>query len=397
MSPQLRVLDLFAGCGGLSKGLEKADFTIVAANEFWDPAAATHRKNHPYATLVEGDITLAETQRQVLAACGSGVDVLVGGPPCQAYSLSGRRDAKDPRAHLFADYLNLVASLQPTALAMENVKGLLSMTIDREGLSERDSAALARLRAQLDLLPDKYTRGASDQAALVAGRRAASEIRGAIKEFQEPVADVIIRRFEELGYRVRCEVLNAADFGVPQRRERVIFLGVRKGHGAPQFASPTHSALPQQTFFGAATRPHRTVREAIDDLKNRPEDERLHHILPVHSPRFLAKLRATRIGASVFASYEDAFYRCPPDEPARTVKENHNGVFVHYEQDRVMTPRELARLQDFDDEFLFIGKKSVVLKQIGNAVPVGLGKAIGESIRVSLAAEVRNAPAKAIA
>src|SRR5688572_8510130 len=106
---RLRALDLFAGCGGLSIGLEQAGIDVVAANEIWDEAAATHVVNHPGCRMVVGDVTADAVKKDILEASREGIDLLVGGPPCQAYSLSGRRDATDPRGKLFEDYVDLVA------------------------------------------------------------------------------------------------------------------------------------------------------------------------------------------------------------------------------------------------------------------------------------------------
>ena len=96
---------------------------------------------------------------------------------------------------------------------------------------------------------------------------------------------------------------------------------------------------------------------------------------------FIKKIKKTKIGTSVYKGYSDAYFRSNPDEPSRTVKENHGGVFIHYEKDRFMTPRELARLQSFDDKFIFKGTKSQILVQIGNAVPPKLGYEIATSIK----------------
>lgn len=377
-SRSLRALDLFAGCGGLSIGLEQAGIKVIAANEIWDEAAATHIVNHPGCQMVLGDVTNDQVKQNIFEAAQDGIDLLVGGPPCQAYSLSGRRDATDPRGKLFEDYVDIVAKLRPRLFMMENVKGLLSMMHDREDLSAKASKELGRLRKAESELPTKYTRNAEDREALAEGRKKASALRAAMKEYQEPVSTMIVRRFAALGYNVEFRVLNAANYGVPQRRERVIFIGAQGGTTL-HFPEITHSDEPEADLFGRMLAPWKTVRETIDDLKDAPENDALHHLYPVHSPKFLAKIRSTPIGKSVFASYSDAFFRCPPDEPSRTVKENHNGVFVHYDRDRVMTPRELARLQSFPDEFRFVGKKSNVLKQVGNAVPVGLGKALGRA------------------
>ncbi|MGA1248623.1 MAG: DNA cytosine methyltransferase, partial [Candidatus Nanopelagicales bacterium] len=146
------------------------------------------------------------------------------------------------------------------------------------------------------------------------------------------------------------------------------------------FPAPTHL---QNTDSAETIEKWKTVKEAIDDLKNAKEDTVWNHIFTRHSKEFLGKIRRTRIGESALG-FSDAFHRCNPDMPSRTVKENHGGVFIHYQKHRVMTPRELARLQSFADDFIFEGSKSQILVQIGNAVPPLLGKAIGIEVARTL-------------
>ena len=379
MTTKFRALDLFSGCGGLSYGLQLAGIDIVAANEFWDDAAATHRLNHRNTKMIEGDVTSDSIKKEIVKAAGR-IDLLAGGPPCQAYSLAGRRDPKDPRGKLFNDYVELVEAIRPRFVLMENVKGLLTMKHDRVDLTEIELKEQAQIYREIDSLPSKYTRGHQDKIELQLGRERRGALMRQLQKFQEPVLGSIITDLQGLGYQCTWKVLNAADYGVPQRRERVILLGSRGDTPLPSFPKPTHSEVPQVGLFDPDRLPWVSTKAAIEDLAETKENKALHHIYTVHSPEFLEKIRATKIGESVFRGYQDAYFRTPPDLPSRTVKENHNGVFVHYREDRVMTPRELARLQSFPDTFLFHGTKSSVLKQIGNAVPPLLGKAIGESL-----------------
>lgn len=356
---KLNVLDLFAGCGGLSKGFEKAGFNILAANEFWFDAAQTHRMNHPGSLMIEGDITDPSVKKEIISKSKGQVDVVIGGPPCQAYSMAGKRDPNDPRGKLFEDYIDVVKAVMPPFFVIENVKGMLTIKHERDNLTRTEKITLGKLREELETEKKKDN------------PKKLREIKTEIARYEEKVLSMIERKFKKLGYVIRYEVLNAANFGIPQRRERVILIGTNTGKEIV-FPEPTHNGK------------WKTVREAIDDLKEREESKELHHILPVHSSDFLKKIRNTPIGKSVFETYRDAFFRSDPELPSLTVKENHNGVFVHYEKDRVMTARELARLQDFDDSFLFYGTKSSVLKQIGNAVPVGLAAAIGKAVKKML-------------
>jgi len=389
---QFKVLDLFAGCGGFSHGLEMTgEFKIVAANEIWKPAQDTYALNHPETILVRGDITETTTKELIFEIFAEdSCDVIIGGPPCQAYSNAGFRDPDDPRGKLFEDYVKIVEKLQPSVFVMENVKGILTMAHDKEELSGQEAAQLNVLRNlekerhELLLLrkkhknnPERFEFTDRDSVRLDECKGEISSLKKKQSSVREKVTSIICRRFESLGYKVSFQLLNAANYGVPQKRERVIFIGVREDVDI-NFPIPTHS--PQKSPGLFEDKRWITVREAIDDLSELPEDHQFNHSFTKHSQEFVEKIRRTEIGKSVFGGFSDAFYRNCPDEPARTVKENHGGVFVHYDQNRVMTPRELARLQSFPDTFAFSGSKSQVLVQIGNAVPPLLGRAVGHSI-----------------
>jgi len=297
---------LFCGCGGFSHGFQNAGHKIVVGNDIWEDALETYKINHPKSYRLLGDIRDTSVKDALYKEVkNTKIDIMIGGPPCQAYSLAGRRDSNDPRAHLFKEYLSIVKKISPDYVLMENVKGILSMKIG-----------------------------------------------------EEYVKDTIVSELEGLGYTVEYRLCNTANYGVPQKRERVIFAGSKKGVKPYEFPEETHSIDNWMTIF-----------EAINKYEDLAENPEISHIFTNHGAEFLNKIRTTAIGTNVLGTYSDAFYRCPPDEPSRTVKENHGSVFIHYSKDRVMTPRELAALQSFGDNFLFFGKKSSVLKQIGNAVP----------------------------
>lgn len=389
-----KILDLFAGCGGLSYGFQLAGFEVVAANDLFDEAAETHRLNHEHARFFLGSITDPAIQDAIVDHVQrEGCDVLVGGPPCQAYSLAGKRDVDDERGHLFEQYVEMVRRVQPAVFVMENVKGLLSMAHDRTDLGAKDERSLQKLKdaetreRELRLLrkraknTDRYVFGKAQEAELKAATHEVKKLRVASSPFRERVVDKIVAAFAKLGYRVQYRLLNAADFGVPQRRERVVFIGTRLDVEI-RFPAPTHTERQDGVLglFDQGLLKWQTTREAIGDLVDAPEDIAWGHEFTKHSKDFAVRLENTPVGGSVYGGYSDAWYRQPPDEPSRTVKENHGGVFVHYERPRVMTPRELARLQSFPDDFRFEGSKSKILVQIGNAVPPRLGKAVGEAV-----------------
>jgi len=383
------VLDLFAGCGGLSKGFELAGFNIIAGNDILDHAGETYKRNHPQARFFLGDITDKDMKKQIIEYMNEkGCDVIIGGPPCQAYSMAGLRDPNDPRGKLFEEYVEIVKELQPKIFVMENVKGILTMKHDRDDLTmeekkeleelrtaERERADVLLLRKQHKNNPERYKFTEIDEKSLEKAKEQVKRLKAHLGNYQEKVTQKIIRQFNDLGYDVKFKLLNSANYGVPQRRERVIFIGRRKG-GKITHPSQTHSEKGEDGLKKWVS-----VREAIEDLECHKEDNNFNHILTSHNEEFLQKINKTPVGKSVFGNYSDAFFRVYPDQPSRTVKENHGGVFVHYEKNRVMTPRELARLQSFPDDFIFEGSKSKQLVQIGNAVPVGLAKAIAEHIK----------------
>ena len=124
----LKVIDLFSGCGGFSKGFEDAGFEIVAANDIFKEAAETYKHNHPSTKFIFGDITKQEIKDEIISTAKElGCDGIIGGPPCQAYSTSGNRDPNDPRGKLFEEYIEIVNKVKPSFFVMENVRGILSM------------------------------------------------------------------------------------------------------------------------------------------------------------------------------------------------------------------------------------------------------------------------------
>ena len=203
------------------------------------------------------------------------------------------------------------------------------------------------------------------------------KMKGEMQEFRMNVTDIIKNTFNSIGYKVEMRLLNSANYGVPQKRERVIFIGIRNDINKT-------ITYPEETYNkngDSGKKKWISVKEAICDLKDIPENEAIQHIFTKHSDMFIQKIQSTPQGKSVNPNYTESFYRCEEDKPSNTVKENHGGVFVHYEKDRVMTPRELARLQSFPDNFIFKGSKSSILTQLGNAVPCGLSLAIAKEIK----------------
>lgn len=383
-----KVLDLFAGCGGISQGFEKMGFDIIAANELNETGCKTYSLNHKKTKLFQGDITCENIKKEIIQfSIKKKCDIIVGGPPCQAYSIAGLRKPNDPRGKLFEDYIEIVNKVQPKLFIMENVKGLLSIETEKDNLDKYQLKKIKKLEDLEDLKIKllklrKQARNSGnfefnkiDEVNLDNTKEEIKSLKTEIKELREKLIEKIKRRFENIGYITDFKVLNSADYGVPQTRERVILIGIKKSLKKKIiFPIETHSRNQKDNL-----KKWITVKEAIFDLENRGEDIEFNHIFMKHKPEFIEKIKKTPQGKSVLNNYNNAFFRNPENEPSRTVKENHGAVLIHYKQDRTMTPRELARLQSFSDDFKFIGSKKEILIQIGNAIPPKLGEALAKN------------------
>jgi len=186
------------------------------------------------------------------------------------------------------------------------------------------------------------------------------------------VEEKILQDFEEIGYKMQVKVLNSADYGVSQIRKRVIFIGnrINKINYHPK-------AVYNKVNY-------KTVRDAIFDLQDKDHSFCENHILTKHRDDMKKRLKAIKPGKSLYANFSDSWKKIEWDKPSCTIKENHGGVNVHPELGRVITPREMARLQSFPDNFKFKGAKKWQLVQLGNAVPPLMAKAIGLAIKKSL-------------
>jgi len=365
----LTVVDLFAGVGGLSYGFaHKEEFNVLAANEILHPMAEAYRLNHPGVEMFEGDIkdfglsSLKSTFGKSLPK----VDLVVGGPPCQAYSTVGKRLLDDPRGALFQEYYRILKELKPKAFIFENVKGLLSM-------------------GQGELL------------------------------------DTIVDLFQSLGYQVQFELLNAANFGAPQIRERVIIVGTR---GGLSFRYPTASHRdPEEsvTLSTARIPTWRTLGDAIGDLpkieagqeafdyespaqndfqkmmrRNAPK-RLMDHNSPNHNSQLIALMKALPEGGSPKdisaqlrpkSGFPNTYCRLWWDRPSTTVTRNlgtpSSSRCIHPFCARGLTTREGARIQCFPDNYQFFGTRSDRNLQIGNAVPTSLSNALAKEMLRSL-------------
>lgn len=360
----LSVIDLFAGAGGFSSGFKDSGFNIIAAVEYDHDIAETYLANHPSTHLFVEDINKISSEeiQKLLDKHQRNCDVIIGGPPCQGFSMSGRRIRKnetfseDPRNRLFIQFHRLVKDLKPKVFVIENVEGILN-----------------------------YHHGSVKQE--------------------------IYDLFNAIGYDVHAELLNAADFGVPQLRKRAFFIGNNLGINSKYlFPAPTHSIENYVTVWDAISDlPNREAGEGKDvDTypANRPnlnpfqQMMRDHskylynHVAANHKKETIEKIKLIDQGKKqsdldeslqTRSVHSGAYGRMEKHKPAYTITTRLNtpsvGRITHPEQHRTLTPREAARIQSFKDTYKFIGHITSLGIQIGNAVPPLLAASIAEKIK----------------
>ncbi|MCU9931689.1 DNA cytosine methyltransferase [Mycoplasmopsis felis] len=315
-----KMIDLFAGAGGLTYGFWKEGFDIVETIEFWKPATETYNYNFK-TNIIPLDITNQETKDNLYNDWTNKIDLIIGGFPCQGFSMAGKRSQEDDRNKLYLHTVDIIKNIKPEVFVLENVKGILSYK-EYDGIK---------------------------------------------------VTDKIIELLNKSGYYCKFILLDCSKFGIPQKRERVIFIGTKKKN-----KDKVDKTIKMLDNYNEKVM---NVYEAIFDLKDAPENIDFNHIFTKHKNDFIEKIKNTPVGKSPMKNYSDAFRRIDYYKPSPTVKENHGGVHIHPELHRVLTPRELARLQSFPDEFIFLGTKSNILKQIGNAVPPKLSEVIAKMIK----------------
>jgi len=359
-------ISLFAGAYGLDLGLEKAGFQTVSLVELEPDATKTISLNRPHLSpcAVPRDIcqvnpeTLLQEAGKLLGLDrplrSNEVDLVTGGPPCQPFSTAGKRGSvSDPRGSLFMDFIRIVDEIKPRFFIMENVKGLLSSPIRHRPHEQRGLGS-----PQLE--PD--------------------EMSGAALQ-------VILAEMKRIGYEVVYDLLNTADYGVPQCRERVIFIGY-KSNDSVTLPLPTHSQK------GTAKKPKwLTLREGLKDLVDpQPEfvpysENRLKYLRLLTAGQNWRDLPSELKEAAMGGAYKSeggkvGFYRrLAWEKPSPTVTTSpHQKAtdMCHPDQLRPLSVRECARIQTFPDDWVFYGSTASKYRQIGNAVPVLLGKAIGE-------------------
>ena len=372
-----KFIDLFAGCGGLSLGLENAGFEVVFFNEIVPTFAATYLANHQleagnyYIRDINGLNANIETYRDIILNPEKPITLVCGGPPCQGFSMANRqRIIDDPRNQLYKAYLQFLSYTRPQFFIMENVKGMAS---------------------KIDEIKDNFIEYLGDE------------------------------------YLFDYRLLNAKDFGVPQNRERLILIGNRIGVSSKQIIQEIHdreSAMPRFTLYDAIAdlpqlEPKRTKNNnklecvetgytrieysytvtpfysfinnnrKIDFLynhKNRYNNDRDIEIfsrLPQGANSLHESISDIMPYKSRNGIFKDKYFKLSFNDVCKTITSHMKfdcNMYIHPTQARGLSPREAARIQTFPDDFVFYGPQNSWYKQIGNAVPVKLAQVIGEEI-----------------
>lgn len=339
-----KIIDLFCGAGGLSKGFVDAGFDVELAIDMWSDAVKTYNHNHKGRDVARC-IDISTVTNEELEQLNGKIEGVIGGPPCQGFSTVGTRNVEDPRNQLYLQYYRVVKKVRPEFFVIENVKGLLTLA------------------------------------------------KGAFKED-------ILDRFSKLGYTISYKLLNASDYGVPQNRYRVFFVGMKNKQF--EFPTPFESKV--------------STSEAISDLPSLEEPDNyssnyksgiasdyamqmrgmsnivLNHEPTRHTEQTKQIISMIPDGGKIrdlpekywnVRKYNKAFQRMNSKLPSNTIDTGHRNYF-HYKENRVPSVRESARLQSFPDSYEFLGSKTSQYKQVGNAVPPLLAKVIASKIRKTL-------------
>lgn len=360
MKKKYNCIELFAGSGGLGTGFANAGFNIISANDVWKAAGETYTANHPNVKYIVKDISKL-TGNELLDGTGfekKDIDVIIGGPPCQGFSTLGKRFIDDPRNKLFKEYVRLVNDIKPKFFVMENVVGILSMENGN-------------------------------------------------------VLENILKSFNEIGYKLEYKILNAAEYGVPQQRERTIFIGTRTNVKI-RYPKKTHTLTNEKGLIPALT-----LWDAIGDLpqddakeikkyNKEPQNdyqrkmrsgalELVNHKPSTHSKKAINMMKYIPMGKSAWdvksiipsefmptSGYGNTYARLNANEPGMTITRNFACISssrcIHPYLNRGLTAREAARIQSYPDNYIFKGSKTDIHLQIGNSVPPILAEKIANIV-----------------
>lgn len=356
----MTAVELFAGAGGLSLGLERAKVKVVLANEIEPDFAKTLSLNHLETRVICDDIHNLDFEREISCLGYGEIDIVSGGPPCQGFSTVGSKNKKDPRNSLFYEFLRAVAAIDPKFVLFENVSGFKKL-------------------------------------------------------YQGEAYKRLISELENLGFKTCSGILEASNYGLPQRRQRTIVLGWKKNLKPISLPEPTHSE--DATFFGNQKK--LCLMDAISDLPPLDGYQEKSDYLTEPQNEYQVQMRKneTKLTEHLIANYGEkmkqilslippggcigdiplglrpksyfanTYARLLPDRPSPTITRNFgtpsSSRCVHPFQNRALSTREGARLQGFPDDYFFYGSKGSKNLQIGNAVPPIFGEIIASQILLS--------------
>ncbi|WP_352416518.1 DNA cytosine methyltransferase [Oscillibacter ruminantium] len=348
------VISLFSGAMGLDIGLTQAGLTVKVGQDFEKSCVETMRANGH--NVVPGNIQEIEPQQLLdMAELSVGEPFLIcGGPPCQPFSTAGKRlGINDPRGSLFMDFIRMISYIRPRFFVMENVKGIMSAPLKHTPIADRDK----------DNMEYENQLGT--------------------------VLDVVLSEFNKLGYKTVYGVLDAVNYGVPQFRERFVLIGSRD-HEDIYLPMPSHFQMHQNKDLR-----WNTLYDAIGDLENDYgectsfSEERMQYLKMIPQGGNWRNLPEEAIKAAMGGAYESGggkvgFYRrLDYKQPAPTLVTSpvqKASMLCHPTQNRPLSVKEYARIQQFPDDWIFKGTTVAKYRQIGNAVPVGLARALGQTL-----------------
>lgn len=385
----MKIVDLFSGAGGLTFGfyyklendgfVKNNDNEFIFANEINPDAVTAFKLNYPDIPMEDLDIKKLKKEKINELIANREVDLIIGGPPCQSFSTVGQRRFDD-KAKLYKQYIRILREVRPKMFLFENVKGLLSMK---------------------EIFYKKDDKGEIIYEIIESKRGKKPRKRPVIDHYGDLIIKKIRAQFEKIGYVINYKVLNAVHFGVPQNRERVFIVGHRKelgidwefpvGQEAPISIKDAISDLPilpeggkSECYLGNALTEYQRlmrgnnqtltchycgvygdkIRTVIQNVKQGQGKEDFNEL--VDNGIFPEEYRLT-------SGYKNTYGRLVEDQPSTTITNNMctpSGLrCIHYAQNRALSPREGARIQSFPDWFQFVGPRTEMTKQIGNAVP----------------------------
>jgi DNA (cytosine-5)-methyltransferase 1 len=348
MDRKLTVIDLFSGCGGFSYGFQQAGYHVILGVDNTAVALKTFKKNHNNSKTLLLDLHDDDSINKIIESKGNhNVDVIIAGPPCQGFSLTGSRNENDERNTLFNAVFNLAKKVNPKAIIIENVQGLLNLY---KGKAKKE----------------------------------------------------IIELCEEMGYNCNPKLLYAPDYGVPQIRKRVFFVAIKRELGIFEFPESTHkpeeyvgckdaigdlpNLLDDQVNIEleyekkAFSNYQKMMRKGNKIIRNHLGTKHTEHVIDVISqvPEG-GNHKDLPLGVGDSRKFNEAWTRYHSNKPSKTIDTGHRNHF-HYKWNRVPSVRENARLQSFPDKFVFLGTKTQQYRQVGNAVPPLLGKVLGDHL-----------------